>query len=312
MARRPRLFAPGLLYHVIVRGNQRQKTFLARRDYEAYLERLARYREKYGVAVCAYCLMPNHVHLLVECGREPLSKFMQGLQQSYTQYFNRRRGQAGHLFQGRYKAIICDKDEYLLELIRYIHLNPVRARMARTPEHYVYSGHRTYIAGKATAIVDPRPALNLFGGRKAYGRFVREGMGDGHKDEYYEAEDQRFLGRKEFGEKVRAETERETERRIKKPALGRAVEALAKRLKTNPAELTTPDRSWERSRLRTMIAYLLVKHGGYKVGAVAAYFGRDQSTISSLLSRFSQRERQAPELQAEVKRLARDCLDIHA
>jgi len=83
MARRPRIFAPGLLYHVIVRGNQRQKTFLGRRDYQVYLERLARYRQKHNVTIYAYCLMSNHVHLLLECGREPLSKFMQGLQQSY-------------------------------------------------------------------------------------------------------------------------------------------------------------------------------------------------------------------------------------
>ena len=82
MARRPRLFAPGLLYHVMVRGNQRQKTFLTDHDYQAYLERLAKYHKRYGVALYAYCLMPNHVHLLLETSGEPLSKFMQGLQQS--------------------------------------------------------------------------------------------------------------------------------------------------------------------------------------------------------------------------------------
>ncbi|HJY84935.1 MAG TPA: transposase [Candidatus Binatia bacterium] len=88
MARRSRLFARGLLYHVIARGNQRQKTFLADLDYQAYLKRVAKYRERYGVALSAYCLMPNHVHLLLETFREPLAKFMQGLQQSYTQYLN--------------------------------------------------------------------------------------------------------------------------------------------------------------------------------------------------------------------------------
>jgi len=88
MARRPRLFAPGLLYHVIVRGNHRQKTFRTQRDYQAYLERLARYRQKHKVSLYAYCLMPNHVHLLLECSQTPLAKFMQALQQSYTQYFN--------------------------------------------------------------------------------------------------------------------------------------------------------------------------------------------------------------------------------
>src|SRR5437867_3530730 len=144
MARRPRVNAPGLLYHVIVRGNQRQKTFRDKRDYEGYLERLARYQKRFAVKVYAYCLMPNHVHLLLEVSSAPLSKFMQGLQQAYTQYFNRRHHKVGHLFQGRYHAIICDKDAYLLALVRYIHLNPIRAKLTRRPEQFRYSGHREY------------------------------------------------------------------------------------------------------------------------------------------------------------------------
>ena len=118
MARRPRVFAPGLLYHVIVRGNQRRKTFRSEDDYKAYLDRLEHYRAKFRLRIYAYCLMPNHAHLLLETGATPLAKFMQGLQQSYTQYFNRRYRKVGHLFQGRYKAIICDKEKYLLALLR--------------------------------------------------------------------------------------------------------------------------------------------------------------------------------------------------
>jgi len=95
MARRPRVFAPGLLYHVIVRGNQRRKTFRFDDDYKAYLDRLEKYRVKCHVRIYAYCLMPNHVHLLVETGSTPLAKFMQGLQQSYTQHFNRSYRKVG-------------------------------------------------------------------------------------------------------------------------------------------------------------------------------------------------------------------------
>ena len=102
MARRPRLFAAGVLYHVIVRGNQRQKTFTAESDYQAYIERLARYRKKYDYVLHAYCLMPNHVHLLVESSEQPLAKFMQGLQQSYSQYFNLRHRKTGHVFVLRF------------------------------------------------------------------------------------------------------------------------------------------------------------------------------------------------------------------
>ena len=186
MARRPRLFAPGLLYHVIVRGNQRQNTFTAAKDYGAYLERLVRYRNKYRVIVHAYCLMPNHVHLLLESSDQPLASFMQGLQQSYTQYFNRVHEKVGHLFQGRYKAIVCEKDEYLLTLIRYVHLNPVRAKLVKAPEHYKWSGHRAYLGQDNRGLVDSSKVLEIFGGRARYRKFVLSGIEAGHRDEYYE------------------------------------------------------------------------------------------------------------------------------
>jgi REP-associated tyrosine transposase len=202
MARRPRLFAAGVLYHVIVRGNQRQKTFLSDRDYQAYMERLARYRKKYGYGLYAYCLMPNHVHLLLESSDRPLAKLMQGLQQSYSQYYNRKHHKTGHVFEGRYQAIICQKDEYLLELIRYIHLNPVRAGMVKSAEAHRYSGHHACLHGKATETIDPGKVLAILGGKAAYRRFVSDGLAEGHKEEYYAVEDQRFLGDEGFVEKL--------------------------------------------------------------------------------------------------------------
>lgn len=207
MARRPRLHAPGVLYHVIVRGNQRQKTFLSPGDYQIYLEKIAQYRRKYDVTIYAFCLMPNHVHLLLECSKTPLGKFMQGLQQSYTQYYNRMYKKTGHLFQGRYKAILCQKDAYLLELVRYIHLNPVRSKLAKTPQGYAYSGDHAYRTGTQTAIVDPRFALKTLGGTGAYKKFIKDGLQGGHRDEYYEVADQRFLGEEEFGEVLKRDHE---------------------------------------------------------------------------------------------------------
>lgn len=287
-----------------MRGNQRQKTFLTRSDYEAYLERLARYRQKYHVSLYAYCLMPNHVHLLLECPGLPLAKFMQGLQQSYTQYFNRIHRKVGHLFQGRYKALICEKDQYLVELVRYIHLNPVRAKLVRKPEQYRYSAHRSYLDSQGTGLMDPRPVLKLFGGVKAYRGFVLDGLAEGHREEYYRVEDQRFLGSEEFGEKVRAELEEESERGVEKRPLGKVIEELARRLKVSPQALRRPDRSWGLSRLRTLMAYVLVRHGGFRVGEIAAYFGRDRTTISSLISRYSEKARRDPAVMEKVERLA--------
>ncbi|MGH8646887.1 MAG: transposase [Gammaproteobacteria bacterium] len=304
MARRPRVFAPGLLYHVIGRGNQRQTTFLRQADYQAYLERMATYRRKHGVVVWAYCLMPNHVHLLVETTGPPLAKFMQGVQQSYTQYFNRTHEKVGHVFQGRYQAIVCEKERYLVALIRYIHLNPVRAKLVTSPEQYAYSGHGAYLTGQATAVVDPTPGLAVFGGGQAYRQFVQEGRGEGHQADYYAVEDQRFLGTERFVTQLRAQEAEEPPSRPTRSVTS-AVKAVAAALRVDPATLKSADRSWTVSRQRTLVAYVLVRRKGYGVGEVAAQLGRDVTTMSVLLSRFADRVQREPWIRKTVEQAAK-------
>jgi len=301
MARRPRLFAPGLLYHVIVRGNQRRKTFYDEPDYRAYLDRLARYRQRYGYTIHAYSLMPNHVHLLVESSRSPLGKFMQGLQQSYSQYFNLRHRKVGHVFQGRYQAIVCQKDAYLLELLRYIHLNPVRAGLSKDPKGYPYTGHQAYLQGKPTEIIDPRKILTMVGGQAGYRNFIRDGMGAGHKGEYYELQDQRFLGAEGFGENLQ-ETEEQPAPRKRKP-IQAVITALVRKLGVSEAQLRSADRSWRISKLRTMIAYVLVRRQGYGLKEVAKYLKRDPSTMSVLIGRLAERMEQDSEVRHGIEQL---------
>ena len=304
MARRPRLFAPGILYYVIVRGNYRQKTFLNARDYEAYLERLARYRKQFGVMVYAYCLMSNHVHLLVETGSEPLSKFMQGLQQSYTQYFNRKHHKVGHLFQGRYKAIVCEKDEYLLTLVRYIHLNPFRAKLVDKLDAYRYSGHHEYCGARASEVVGAGRVLDMLGGRAAYRRFMQEGMKEGHRKEYYDVKDQRFLGEERFVEKLKVQAEEEPETaRPSKPVMA-AFRGAARAVGVQPELLSGADRGWGISRYRALIGYVLIRRLGYKLKDVAKCLGRDMATVSSLVSRYSARIAEDEELKKQSARIA--------
>ena len=290
MARRPRVFAPGLLYHVIVRGNQQLKTFRSEDDYQAYLDRLEHYRTRFQVRIYAYCLMPNHVHLLVETSSTPLSKFMQGLQQSYTQYFNRRYRKVGHLFQGRYKAIICDKDKYLLALVRYIHLNPVRAGLVKRPDRYVHSGHRSYLSISGGKIIENRPILGLLGGKKAYERFVLYGMSEDHNQAYYSVEDQRFLGDEGFGKEIsRVVGEKEPPKR-KKP-IEADLKEIARQLKTTVELLRGRDRRWEISGKRAKAVAILVRDREHTVSEVAKFLGRDPANVSMMLSRASARER---------------------
>lgn len=248
--------------------------------------------------------MPNHAHLLVESSEEPLGKFMQGVQQSYSQYFNLRYRKVGHVFQGRYKAIICQKDEYLLELMRYIHLNPVRAGIVKRPDHYRYSGHQAYLKGKPTEAIDPTKVLKLFGGKGAYRQFISEGLGGGHKEEYYDVEDQRFLGPEGFGDEIQ-ETLGKEQTTTSKRSIGPVVEELAKNLGIRLQTLRSSDRTWAVSKARTMIAYVLTRRLAYSLGGVAEYFGRDPATVGTLVGRLSNRMESVGELQWRVNRLAK-------
>jgi hypothetical protein len=248
--------------------------------------------------------MPNHVHLLLETGQVPLAPFMQGVQQSYTQYFNRRYDQVGHLFQGRYQAIVCEKDRYLLALVRYIHVNPVRAQLVRQPEEYPYSGHAVHLRGQATELIDPTAVIGLLGGRGAYRRFVQEGMGEGFRVEYYKVADQQVLGGAGFAESLQRR-EKESPTPPAKRSLGQALKTLAKHLDTTPALLRSPDRSWEVSRGRTLLAYTLVRRLGFPLTVVAAHLGRDAATVSTLLSRLADRMQGDPEIRGEVDQLTK-------
>ena len=150
MARPLRVEYPGAFYHVINRGNNQEKIFKNDRDKEKFLEYLEKANERFSIIIHTYCLMNNHFHLLVETPEPNLSVAMQWINVSYATYFNRKHGRHGHLFQGRFKAILIDADEYLKHLSRYIHLNPVRAKMVSLPSKYQWSSYSALI-GKLKA-----------------------------------------------------------------------------------------------------------------------------------------------------------------
>jgi REP element-mobilizing transposase RayT len=136
----------GGYYHIYNRGNRKQDLFLEEIDYIGYLERLRKCKEKHKISVICYCLMPNHIHLLLRQDSEnPLYKFIQSLHTSYSMYFNRKYDKVGHLFQGRFKQKELDKDEYLLQLSSYIHLNPLIDGLVEKLEDYQWSSYPDYI-----------------------------------------------------------------------------------------------------------------------------------------------------------------------
>jgi REP element-mobilizing transposase RayT len=178
MARPLRIEYPGAYYHVIHRGNAGEAIFRSKRDREKFLEYLAKAVERFGIKLHTYCLMTNHYHFLVETPEANLSRAVQWINVSYAAYFNRKRHRRGHLFQGRFKSILVDADEYLKHLSRYIHLNPVRAKMVEQLVSYPWSSYPAFV-GKATAPdwLDMDWLLSLFGKNRkkaftAYRKFV--------------------------------------------------------------------------------------------------------------------------------------------
>jgi putative transposase len=219
MARQPRVEIEGGLYHVITRGNNRQTIFHSADDYGKFLSLLRMQKSKLPFFLYAYCMMSNHVHLLIERQKDAIGRIMHRVLTGYSQYYNRRYQKVGHLLQGRHRSILCQSERYLAELVRYIHLNPVRANMVGKPEDYEYSSHRQYVGLTAADIVDVDPVLRHFGARKEIARkafrwFVMAGMKEGHRKDFYLADEGQILGDDEF---VDAMIHRigETERRLR-------------------------------------------------------------------------------------------------
>jgi len=144
------------IYHVVIRGNNRMQTFSGDQDFLAYLELVKKYKQKFPLLLFHYCLMPNHIHLLLKLiHAEDLKKFIQGLSQSYSNYYRRAYGYTGHVWQGRYKSFHIEKDSYLLECGRYIERNPVRAGLVKDPTEWSWSSYHSYAHGEADPLLDP-------------------------------------------------------------------------------------------------------------------------------------------------------------
>ena len=296
MARKPRVHFPGALYHVIARGNRRQEIFIDNQDYERYLNFLKEYKEKYDFILYAYALMPNHVHLLIEVREAPLSRLMQSLQFRYTRNFNIKYKTWGHLFQGRYKAILCQKDSYFLELSAYIHLNPVRAGLIEKPLEYPWSSYRFYLKGGGQSLIDPDFLLMQFSrskvaARRGYANFVKARILQGHRKDLYDLKDQCFLGTEEFVEDIQKWLN-DKPASVYEISLKEIVSEVGSVLHI-PGELFYgSSRNRQGALGRSVVGYLARNLSGYRIKTVADYFNRDPVVISNGIKRLEARVRE--------------------
>lgn len=187
MPRARRLHVPGGLYHAVLRGNHRQAIFCDGDDYLCFEEIVAHALDRYGASLFAYCWMTNHVHLAIRVAEAPLGAVMGIVASRYARAKQRNLSTTGHLFERRYRARLVDADRYLLALVRYIHLNPVRVRTVTDPRDYPWSSHRAYLGAPCPPWLRIEPVLGVLGtmavaGRRAYQRFMNEVPDDAEHD----------------------------------------------------------------------------------------------------------------------------------
>ncbi|MGH7824453.1 MAG: transposase [Candidatus Binatia bacterium] len=306
MARKPRVHFAGALYHVMCRGNQGQSIFKDDRDRERYLDFLKESQKRFGYRLYAYVLMGNHVHHLIQIGKTPLSKVMQNILFRYTRYFNRRNKKTGHLFQGRYKAILCDKESYLLELIRYLHFNPVRSKIVGDPGQYAWSSHGAYLKGDAKSWIAVDEVLPRWGKGRAqavagYRRFVLEGITDGHRDDLYQVVDQRYLGDDGFAERIEElEPERE-ERQIVEISWAEIRDRVCKQFGLPPAAVLHHGRGRDVVRIRRVMAWLGREVAGLTNQELAKEVHQDPAVLSRGLGKLAEELARNSELRGVVE-----------
>lgn len=315
MARPLRIQFPGALYHVTSRGNDRAPIVRDDFDRSKRLDWLRRTVETYAWRLHAFVLMDNHDHLFVETPEANLSAGMHYFNGGYTGYFNHRHGHVGHLFQGRFKGYLVEEEGHFLEVSRYIHLNPVRARVVRRPDQYRWSSFPGYVRlGCRVPWVTYARVLADYGGdwataRQAYGRFVAAGIEEPLKSPFAEAIGGLILGSERFVDRIRQllgnlpeDPDVPDRQRIREHApLDAIAAAAAAYFGCDLQDWTAGRRTDDLSR--ALGAYLARRRFGYSAGQVARAFGyANHSSVSRAIRRVEAAGRSALKAAADVER----------
>ncbi len=320
MPRQARLDAPGTLHHVIVRGLERGAIVRDDPDRDAFVTRLGTVAQATGTTIYAWALLPNHAHLLIRSGSAGLPRFMRRLLTGYAIVFNRRHKRVGYLFQNRYKSIVCQEDTYFHELVRYIHLNPLRAKLVpdlRALDRYPWCGHATIMGHVPRPWQDRGGVLAVFGRTerkavRAYRDYVREGVPLGRRPELVggglvrsaggwaqvralrrkkqpPSGDPRILGNGAFVDALMREAEKRQEAALRRgptPAETAAVIAkCCRQAGVSVEELAKGGRRGPLSVVRGEIAGALVEKLGLSLAQTARQLGVSTAAISKILSK---------------------------
>ena len=292
MARPLRITYPDAFYHITSRGNEQKPVFKSRKDRIKFLECLESATERYNAVIHAYCLMDNHYHLLLETPSENLSRIMAHINGAYTAYFNRKRDRAGHLFQGRYKAIVVEADEYAKELSRYIHLNPVRAKIVELPEGYEWSSYIYYIGRKKKPEwLNTDFILGYFGrkvkeSQRNYKRFVSIFVDKEYESPLKEVFGSTILGTQEFIGFIKDKYISKQKADKDLPALKVISDRTTTEDIINQVDKVIKD---DKILSRNIKIYLSWKHTGNRLDDIGEHFGIGGSGVCQAGRRISER-----------------------
>ncbi len=280
MARPLRIEYPGAVYHITSRGNAQARIFLKSEDRNNFISILSDTNERYNWLCHAYCLMDNHYHLLIETLDPSLSKGMRHLNGVYTQTFNRNHKRVGHVFQGRFKAILVQKDAHLIELSRYIVLNPVRAKAAKKPEEWKWSSYKATAVGRqvpdclTTDWILGQFAANRKSARKEYRKFVESGITE-KLSPWQKLKGQIFFGSEEFIRSIKG-------RNQGLESVGEVPKAqrFANRMSLEELFKDTVNKKERNKKIRA--AYIEL---GYKMKEIADYLSIHYTTVSKVVNK---------------------------
>jgi REP element-mobilizing transposase RayT len=283
MPRKPRIHYPGAVYHVILRGNAGHPVYFEDLDRHRFFLFLQYAVEKFDCRIHAFCLMTNHIHLVVQTGAIPLSRVMQNISQRYTAWINFTQSRTGHVFQGRYKALLIDADSYLLELVRYIHLNPVRAAMTALPDDYPWSSHHAYAGRETIPWLTTEWALSMFGKHVAntlyrYEQFMLDGIGEQRRREFHSGTCEGcILGDDDFAERALTWIGQ-----VQRHAYGREdlISAVCRAYSISADELRAPGKMRLSSEARGVAALLALETPTVSLTALGACLNRDVPLLS--------------------------------
>lgn len=320
MSRQSRIDAPGAIHHVIARGIERREIFRDDGDRDDFLRRLGHIIVESKTLCYGWALIPNHFHLLLKTGEVPIATVMRRLLSGYAAGFNRKRHRSGHLFQNRYKSILCQEDVYLSELVRYIHLNPLRAGLVKTLEeldHYPYCGHSCLMESVRNDWQETESVLKLFGkryvsARRAYRVFIEEAIDQGRRPDLigggllrsaggweaigalrkagiHQKSDERVLGDSDFVEGVLLRAQEKLKRKYALACKGIGFDQLAQSVSEftgiSVKAMAGPGKERKAVRARSILCFLAVKDMGIAQSDLARRLGVSLPTVSVAVRR---------------------------